>query len=310
MRKFLVRTVLFVVVVAGMIGGVCIAEIVAEIKAYRREVVLPDASSVLLCNDSQFGNAVDPSVCPQFFNFSAHGRTLDQAYLTMKDVLDAKENAGRIKTVVFDVAPASLTWLAGRPAGDLDFSGKFYLAYLLHWREARELRDMDGWLKTARDNLVGRRLRLFWRTLRGNREFQSSLCGSFTPKSKALLMDAPESFAATVKLKLEQARGFEGVKEGDFAYRILDKVVEAARARSVELVFVSTPWHDDLVNACGKDEIAMFEKRLADYAAARGCRYVNLMHCKFPAEAWMDANHLNAVGARLFTPLLGEAVKR
>lgn len=108
----------------------------------------------------------------------------------------------------------------------------------------------------------------------------------------------------------EQARGFECVNEGDFAYRILDKVVEAARAHSVELVFVSTPWHEDLVNACGKDKIAMFENWLADYAATRGCRYVNVMHCKFPVESWVDANHLNAVGARLFTPLLLEAIGR
>ena len=34
------------------------------------------------------------------------------------------------------------------------------------------------------------------------------------------------------------------------------------------------------------------------------------MHCEFPPEAWMDANHPNAAGARMFTPMLLNAVRR
>jgi len=303
MKRFILKSLLFAAIVIGVIGGVCVAEIVAEVRTYRQEVVMPRGSSIVLCGDSQLGNAVDPSVCPQFFNFSAHGRTLDQAYLTMLDILDAKENAGRVKKVVFDVSPASLTWLAGRPAGDLDFSGKYYLTYLLHWNEAKELRRMDGWLGVARDNLVGRRLRLFWRTVRGKGEFRSSLYGSFTPQDEALLVGNPKNFAATVNLKLGHANGFERVAPGTGAFLVLDRVVEAARARSIELVFATTPWHEDLVNACGAERIGVFERRLREYATSHGCRYVNLMHCEFPPEAWMDANHLNAIGARTFTPM-------
>ena len=310
MKKFILKSLLFGALILTVIGGVCVAEILAEIKAYRKEVVLPSGSSIVICGDSQLGNAVDPSVCPKLFNFSAHGRTLDQSYLTMLDVLDAKENAGRVKKVVFDVSPSSLTWLAGKPAGDLDFSGKYFLIYLLHWKEAKELRCMDGWLGSARDNLVGRRLRLFWRTVRGKGVFRSSLYGSFTPKDEALLIENQKGFEGTVKLKVGHAKGFEGVMPGTGAFLFLDRVVEAAKARSVELVLTTSPWHEDLLNACGADRIAIFERRLQEYAASHGCRYVNLLHGKFPTEAWMDANHLNAVGARIFTPAFLDVLEK
>jgi len=308
-KKFIVKSVCFAALAVSVIGGACVAEIVAEIRAYRREIVAPEGASVLLCGDSQLGNAVDPSEGPEFFNFSAHGRTFDQAYLTMLDVLDAKENVGRLRKVLIDVSPAALTWLADHPAGDLDFSGKYYLIYLLHWCEAGKLRSMEGWLRVARDNLVGRRLRLFWRSLRGKGTFVSSLRGSFTPSDKAMLVESPESFAETVKIKLGHGRGFERVKDGDFSYRIIERTIEAARARSVEVVLVTTPWHDDLVRACGAESIGAFERTLSDFAKDHGCRYVNLLHRQFPADAWMDANHLNAKGAKLFTKILSDSVR-
>ena len=305
MKRFVLKLVGFAALVVAVIGGVSIAEIAAEISAYRREMVAPDGASVLFCNDSQTEQAVDPSVCSSFFNFSSSGRTLDQAYFTMCDTLDAPANKGRIRQVVFDVSPASLVWLAGRPVGDLDFSGRYYLIHLMHPKAAREFRRFDGWARTMRDNLVGRRLRHFWRAVRGKVTFESSLGGGFQAKTE-VGPDSPESFARSVDFKADQSAGCGAVKEDDFAYRILEKVVAAAKARGVELVFVTTPWHEDLIRACGEEAMSAFERRLEAFAARHNCRYLNFLREPFPDAAWMDANHLNAAGAKLFTKLLAE----
>ena len=49
-----------------------------------------------------------------------------------------------------------------------------------------------------------------------------------------------------------------------------------------------------------------FERRLAAFAARHNCRYLDFLREPFPDAAWMDANHLNAAGAKLFTKLLAE----
>ena len=119
-------------------------------------------------------------------------------------------------------------------------------------------------------------------------------------------MERPERFARSVEAKVQRTLGYEKVREGDFAYRVLGKVVTAAKARGVELVFVTTPWHEDLIRACGDEAIAAFERRLEAFAAQHGCRYLDFLREPFPDAAWKDGNHLNAAGAKLFTKLLSD----
>lgn len=308
MKEFILKVVAFCGIVLLVIGGACVAEIAAEVRAYRREVIAPAGASVLLCNDSQLAHGVDPSACPDFFNFSTDGLTLDQAYLRMLDVLDAPGNKDRIRQVVFDVSPASLAWLAGNPVGNLDFSGKYFLIYLLHARQASEMRSFDGWLRVARVNLVGRRLRHFWRAIRGKCKLRSSLCGGFVSKAEVGL-DAPVAFAGTVSFKRRQSEGFDRVAADGFAYRILSRVVAAAHSRGVELVFITTPWHPDLIRACGEEPLGRFERTLSAFASAHRCRYENFLRMEFAPTEWLDANHLNASGAKRFARILWAALK-
>ena len=309
MKRFILRFGCFAAIVLAVLGGVCAVEVVAEIRAYRQEVIAPCGASVLLCGDSQLAHGVDPSVCPAFFNFSADGRTLDQAYLTMLDVLDAPANRGRIRQVVFDVSPASLVWRSGKPIGDLDFAGRYWLVHLLHPKASRAFRSFGGWVRVARDNLVGRRFRLLWRAARGKATFKSSLCGGFWAMTD-VGMDSPETFAKTVAFKARQSDGFDAVDVGDFPYRVLEKVVAAAQARGVEVVLVSTPWHADLVRACGEASADRFARRLSAFAAARQCRYVSFLRTAFPPSDWLDANLLNVRGAAKFTKLLAETLEK
>ena len=52
--------------------------------------------------------------------------------------------------------------------------------------------------------------------------------------------------------------------------------------------------------------MSAFERRLEAFAARHNCRYLNFLREPFPDAAWMDANHLNATGAKLFTKRLAE----
>lgn len=308
MKRFVIKVIGFAVLVVGIIGGVWFSEILAEVRVYRLEVVAPESASILLCSDSQLGNSIDPAIAPEFFNFCAHGRTFDQQYFVMKDVLDAPENKGRIKKVVIDVAPSSLAWLAENPIDGLGFAGKYYLIHLLHWREASAIRKMDGWLKVSRDNLVGRRLRHFWRSLRGKDEFCSSMCGKYTPYYEQLLIDSPSEFEFTVKDKINQGAKAEIVDADGFYFQIMRKIIQAAKDRDVEIVFVTTPWHEKLIKAYGEKKIDIFEKLMTNFANEYGLRYVNFLRNEFPNDAWMDANHLNVKGSAIFTPIFASAI--
>lgn len=308
MKRFLVRSVLFALLVIGAIGSVCVAEISAEIHAYRREVCPPDGLDVLVCNDSQTGGDVDPEVCPRVFNFSAHGRALDQAALTVLDVLEA--DIGRqIKTVVFDVTPAAAVASQTCRLADMGYSAKYWLIHYLHPEE--NIRDLDGGLVVARDNLVGRRLRHFWRALRGKVVFRSSLFGEFITTDIVDKRSCPRRYWALLKGKANSTKGLtELTVDSPFAVAVLDQLVERVRASGRNLLIITTPWNADLRTACGAAGVAAFGQVMEDYARTRNCAYANFLSAEFADEEWGDGNHLNRRGARRFTRLLADELAR
>lgn len=307
MKRFLIRSVLFALLVIGAIGFVCVAEIVAELRAYREELVAPDSARVVVCNDSQTGAAIDPEFDPVFFNFSAHGRALDQAYLTLIDILD-RNGGDRLKTVVFDVSPASAVGSFTGPLDQMGYSGKYWLVHYLHHREST--RDFSGGLVVARDNLVGRRLRLFWRKVRGKKDFTSSLKGEFITTDIVDKRDCPMRYWGLLQAKAcSAAEAGNLTATSPFATHVLDRVVALTRARGVRLVLMTTPWNRDLREACGEARLAVFSKAVADFAASRGCPYLDFLRLELAENEWGDGNHLNHAGARVFTRQLKAALQ-
>ena len=306
MKKFIIRSLLFAALVFGVIGGLCALEISAEIRAYRRELVAPPGASLAVCSDSQLGDSVDPEVCPAFFNFSAHGRTLDQGLMVMGDLLRA--NSGRFRVVVVDVSPSAAVWPLDLPIDKMLFSGNYWLLHYLHFRE--NTRDMGAGFRVARDCLVGRRLRHFWRAVRGKVVFHSSLRGMFTPQEGVLKADEPEQYAGLLRTKAGEARGSGDIDFGSPVFVPLAKMAELAQEHGVELVLVTAPWSRDLIDLCGEAELDRCTAVVARWASARNVRYLNFLKEPFPDDCWYDGNHLNDKGARLFTPMLFDAVRK
>jgi len=304
MKRFILRSSLFIGIVALVFGTICGLELRYEFRAYREELKASAGASILVNNDSQLEMSVDPAVEPAFFNFCASGRTMDQSYLAMLDILAA--NPGRFKIVLIDISPSAAVDRFDQAIADMGYAAQYYLLHWMHPRENR--RDMTGQLGVFRDNMVGRRWRLFWRALRGKGEFTSSIGGRYKPARMALAVALPEDFRGQLKARAYTVNSVPTLTADAPIFTYADDIVRLARERGAEPVIVTTPWHRELMKACDADKMAAFERTVADYAQRRGCRYVNFLRTEFPDDCWYDAQHLNDKGARLFTPMLKSAL--
>jgi len=301
MKKFIFRSALFLGIVALVFGAICGFELRHELRAYREELKAPAEATILVCNDSQAEMSVNPSVDKAFFNFSAAGRTMDQAYLAMLDVFAA--NPGRFKTVVVDISPSAAVDKFDQAIPNMGYASQYYLLHWLHPKENR--RDMTGQIAVFRDNMVGRRWRLFWRSLRGKGEFTSSICGRFKPAPLALALVQPDDFKGQFKARAHTVNDVPALTADAPIFTYVDDIVRFARQNGAEPVILTTPWHPVLLEACKPEKLAAFTKAVTDYAKRTGCRYVNLLHTVLPDDCWYDAQHLNLKGSKAFTPMLG-----
>lgn len=302
MKRFVTRFLLFASAVALTLGGICALEIVAELKAYRQELVAPEGATVAVAGDSQLAMGVDSVAYPEFFNFSTHGKSLDQSWLSLLDIVDA--NPGRIRTVILDVTPANAVGFGAR-ISDMGYASQYYLLHYLHPQE--NIRDLSGAIKVMRDNMVGRRLRLLSRALRGKKTFRSSLFGSFTPDTPVLSRTNPAGYRAMLVGKVGEVRANLPIPPDSALFGILDGVV-ALREKGVDVVLITSPWCAELRTACDQERLDGFFALLRDYAGRKGVRYLNLFDVPLDPECWRDGHHLNAKGAREFTRFLQAAL--
>lgn len=301
MKKFILRVICFGTSVVAAIGGCCAIELWQEVVTYySREVIAPEGACILVGNDSQTCDGIDSDTYPQIFNFSAPARRMDQACFALKDVL--KANPGRFKTVLVDLSPIAAVEKFDRPIAELGYAAQYYLLHWLHWRE--NARDMSGALKVCRDNMVGRRLRHFWRAVRGKKKFVSSIGGGFRPLDECQLVQDPEYFRRQCDDRVRYFNSQPAVEPESDIFRSVDAIGDAVKAAGAELVLMTTPLHMQLVSACDRDKLCAFSETVRRYAASRNCRYLDFLREELESDCWFDAQHLNARGARKFTKRL------
>ena len=303
MKRFLCNSFLFFAIVTIVIGGVVALEIVAEIRAYRREVVPPQGADILLVNDSQLANAVDPDLAPRFFNFCSPDRLLDQAFMTATDVIDA---GGGIKIVVLDVSPHILNTPIDVPLKKLGYPARYWLLHLLHYD--LNIRDLDGIVKVARDNLVGQRLRHARRALSGKTEFVSSLRGSRCAYRECNKRDNRPFYDGLLRIKVRNSIGVASVTAESEVFGYLLRIANALERKGVKVVFTTTPWHADLLAAFRDGELDHFTKLMNGFCSQHEFPYLDFLRMPIPEEEWLDANHLNIYGQRRFTPAFLKAI--
>lgn len=306
MRRFILRSLLFAVLVVAVFGGLCALEVGFELKQYYGvEAVAGPQATAVVCSDSQTDMGVDPSVVPEIFNFSAHGRLVDQYELALIDAFAV--NPGRFKTVIVDLSPASVLESMDKPLAEMIFSSKYYLLHFLHLKENR--RDLSGIGTVFRDNMVGRRFRLLSRALRGVKKFESSIRGGFTPEAASLLRTNPKHYETLLNVKVGQVRGLENLSAESPVFEAVDQIIALAKAHGAQVVLTTTPWRPDVRERCGKARLDHFTEVMRTYAARRQCPYLDFLRREFPDDHWYDCVHLNLKGAGVFSPILRDALR-
>lgn len=306
MKRFIIRSAVFMGTLVLVFGSICVWELRYELRAYRNEIKAPSTAHTLVCNDSQAEMSVNPKVDATFFNFSAPGRTMDQAYLAMLDLF--KANPRQFKTVVVDISPSAAADTFDQPIPKMGYASQYYLLHWLHRRE--NTRDMTGEFVVFRDNMVGRRWRLFWRSLRGRAHFTSSICGAYKPVMEALAVSRPKDFRGQFKARAITVNKAPVVTEDAPIFTHVGRIVRLARAQGAEPVLLTTPWHTNLLQVCDAAHIARFERTMETMAQKWNCRYLNMLRHPLPDDGWYDAQHLNVRGAKLFTPALRAALEK
>lgn len=297
MRKFIVAVALFALIVLGTVGGFCVAEIWAEIAHYRKELKAPVGATVFVCGDSRTEVGLNPELWPELFNFSLSGRPFDQTYLTALDILEA--NPGKMRTMLIDVSPEGMGHDYGASVGAMP-NGKCLLLYFLHWRD--QLRDMTGVCGLFRDIMVERRLKLLRRVARGRKRFSSSLVAGYQPMKGNWKSSNPTAYRKRIAYIGQLTRGALSDRSSCANYyKLLERTIDMARERGLEVVLLTAPWHADQVQEAGADRLRKFAEGVADFAAAHGCRYLDLSTMQLADECWRDANHVNVQGAVAFT---------
>lgn len=299
MRRFLIRSSAFAAILIALVGGVAASVVIAEIRAYRRELAAPPGATVVVCGDSQTETGLDPSVWPELFNFSASGRTLDQDALVAEDVLSA--NPG-IRVLLVDVSPLTASVDPSAPIGKMDFASRYYLLHWLHLD--RQIRSLKGSLRTFRDCMVKDCLKKAVRACFCGHRLESPLRGGFHSKKGELAVTRPETYQKRLVRKIEQMRTAPKMTESLPAFGLLDSLVAVAGRHRARLVLMSTPWREDLVGAVAPEKVQGFSESLRKYAADRGLTYVDFFQERFDGTHWHDCNHLNAEGARRLTEMV------
>lgn len=306
MRRFIVNALGFAGLTGALIGGVCAWEIVAEIRAYRREVIPPAGADILLTSDSQMAKSVDPELAPRFFNFCANGRQLDQAYMVADDVIRAAN--GKIKSVGIDVSPQILVAPLDTPISKMEYAARYWLLHVLHWKDLN-IRDLRGVIKVARDNLTGRRWRHAWRAVRGRVIFRSSLHGEYAPLPDCTKEENPGFYRGLLNDKVRRSVAVGRMTGDEAAFDLLAKMIADFQERKLAVFVVTTPWNPDLLASFRSGELEHFTKLMQTFCRRNHVPYLDFLRTPFPEEEWIDSNHLNVRGAKRFTPMLLRAVE-
>lgn len=307
MKRFILRFLVFALLVVGVFGSICVLEIGWEIRHYREtEVLAPTNATILVFNDSQTDMGIDSDDYPEFFNFSAHGRTLDQSELVLIDLLAS--NPGKFKTVLIDVSPSSAVDDFNLPIENMGYASQYYILHFLHREE--NIRDLTHALVVMRDNMVGKRWRHFWRSLRGRQTFRSSFGGVYTPKPETLSIVARPAFEGNIRGRSIVYNQCPELTDDAPVFGILDRIVRQVVRTGARPVLMTTPWHAQLLAACDAQRLAVFSDRMRAYADRKGIRYLDYLSLKLPEDHWYDGQHLNVRGAKAFTALVKKDLER
>ena len=292
--RLFVKVLLALLPLAAIIVVWSIMLFVGEKKSYESGIRLSQDVRIIVIGDSHSRHSLDPALIPGLANFGCVGMTVEQSLYKLRDILAA--NLDRDFTVMLDISPASLK----RPVLPMPldaFEGRYIFLNLLHWRDSE--RDVTTPFLLFRDRFLFARSHAFFRRNTKKRKgiFRNNCIGEFDAFECKAFVDIPKRAADACE---QYAADLEGFKDDGSAEALYALMIKEARAAGKRVVLYVAPWHP-MLQRRASDEMEAFRRRIANMVDAGDI--LDYLEYEFddPDVAFMDQNHLNKMGAEIFS---------
>lgn len=266
-----------------------------------------DDKTVVVCCDSQTETSLNPEYFPELFNFSLSSAPVEEYVIKVDDVL---RNANDIELVIFDISPMKAC-CRGLTAANLvaHDSAKCYCEYfLLHPFKYPTLCMAAAHCFTTqivKDKWLD--IRHFY--FRRKKKYSGYVGGGFRELDSAAFVDSRTKALELASKKASETES--GAFLCDDIFRVdIAHMIKQVKGHGKEFVFITIPLHQVLRDKIGQRKMDAFRLAMRDYCSEVGCEWIDYSELQFPDECWYDANHLNSKGAKIFTIMLRDELKR
>ncbi len=309
MKKFLIKTSLFLLTFVVVMGSLAYAVFVVERVSYERVLKMPTDKSMLVVGDSQTV-CMDTRCMDGLFNYSLQALRPLQRWAMVNDLL--RVNPNQIKTLIIDVSPYQYYTQGNHVEGRACY---YSLLYFWHYddpdcrAEVLNLERTFYFFKTSIFRKIPRLFKLKYLTEGKYRSYMvHPTPGGGSPKSSFDPSDAA-AYELSMRYLAERIEKYNQSGEmNEKMFRNTIKLIDDAQARGIRVVLTTTPINYREREAHNpKKDVAFFE-RVTRLAHEKGVQYINAFAWDFPDEQWGDANHLNAKGAKVFATKLNTVI--
>ena len=311
MNKFLKNAFAFLappLVVAAVVAAVSMATVRAT---YLRKIALPEDVRFVVIGDSEPACAIDPAAFTGMVNQASAALTLDQALYKARDLLDV--SAGRDFAFVLAVSPRRMS-MELAPMASGDYETRYAMLNYLHATDGR--RAIGEPVRIFRDRVVpdafhqltGYRFKKNSRK-RGGMNMEVPW-GGFTPCPGAHYLDDPAKAEAETADYFEKlSAAYSGDPEFLRGAGLVGEIVDLVRASGRRVVLLTTPWHRSLRERIPPETLGRFRQSMRRLAERHGTEWIDDLELELSDECFLNQNHLNAMGARVYSEDLARRMK-
>ncbi|MBK8550715.1 MAG: hypothetical protein IPL53_06500 [Ignavibacteria bacterium] len=305
MKPFFIK--LFKFSVFAVTAILCLYALTTALYIYKLNTIkLGDNINTLILGDSQTQTAVNDSIFTNSINYSHNSEHYLITYNVLKLVVS---NNPQIRNVVLGFS--------------FHNTSTFYDRCLFNEGNKAEgiSRMLCSRYFTMLDNsnklmLIENNLPVVLKTLRpGVLDMMESLVynysnyqdyrfiGRYYPGIKRILNDSVVKESILWHFYTDST-GIEMENFSDLQSEYLKKIISFCKERNIKVYLLNTPVHQDYYKQIPQEFISRYYSYIKDLEENYNVTLLDYPDCKFPDEYFGDGNHLNRLGASVFTPMV------